>query len=79
MSHSFINQSQLIGNLDRLVRDVIFSPINFDDIKNRLNALYLPFMQILNADLFYSQTIDSFVYSTDAIVGDSYPSDVIVY
>ena len=77
MSHSFINQSQLIGNIDRLVRDVIFSPINFDDIKNRLNALYLPFMQILNADLFYSQTIDSFVYSTDAIVGDSYPSDVI--
>lgn len=77
MSHSLVNQSQLIANIDRLVRDVIFSPVNFDDIKNRLNALYLPFMQILNADLFYSQTIDSFVYSSDAIVGDSYPSDVI--
>lgn len=77
MSHSLINQSQLIANIDRLVRDVVFQSVNFDDIRNRLNALYSPFMQILNADLFYSQTIDSFVYSTDAIVGDSYPSDVI--
>lgn len=77
MSHSLINQSQLIANIDRLVRDVIFSPVNFDDIKNRLNVLYSPFMETLNPDLFYSQTIDSFVFSTDAIVGDLYPSDVI--
>ncbi|WP_201587046.1 YagK/YfjJ domain-containing protein [Psychrobacter jeotgali] len=77
MSHSLINQSHLIANIDRLVRDTIFSPVNFDDIKNRLNALYFPFMETLNPDLFYSQTIDSFVYSTDAIVGDLYPSDVI--
>ena len=77
MSHSLINQSQLIANIDRLVRDVIFSPVNFDDVKNRLNILYSPFMGTLNPDLFYSQTINSFVFSTDAIVGDSYPSDVI--
>jgi len=34
-------------------------------------------MESLNPDFFYSQTIDSFVYSTDAIVGNSYPSEVI--
>ena len=77
MSYSLINQSHLIANIDRLVRDVVFQSINFDDIKNRLNALYRPFMESLNPNLFYSQTIDSFVYSTDAIVGDSYPSDII--
>ena len=55
MSHSFINQSQLIGNIDRLVRDVVFQSVNFDDIRNRLNALYSPFMETLNPDLFYSQ------------------------
>lgn len=77
MSHSLINQSHLIANIDRLVRDAIFQPFNFNDINNRLNALYQPFMESLNPDLFYSQTIDSFVFSTDAIVGDSYPSDVI--
>lgn len=77
MSYSLINQSQLIANIDRLVRDVVFQPFNFNDINNRLNKLYQPFMESLNTDLFYSQTIDSFVFSTDAIVGDSYPSDVI--
>ena len=77
MSHSLINQSHLIANVDRLVRDTIFQPFDFNDISNRLNALYQPFMESLNPDLFYSQTIDSFVFSTDAIVGDSYPSDVI--
>lgn len=77
MSQSLINQSQLIANIDRLVRDIVFQSVNFDGIKNRLNALYHPFMESLNPDFFYSQTIDSFVYSTDAIVGDSYPSDVI--
>ena len=77
MSHSLINHSHLIANIDRLVRDAIFQPFNFNDINNRLNALYQPFMESLNPDLFYSQTIDSFVFSTDAIVGDSYPSDVI--
>ena len=77
MSHSLINQTQLIANIDKLVRDVIFSPVNFDDVKNRLNVLYSPFMETLSPNLFYSQTINSFVFSTDAIVGDLYPSDVI--
>ncbi|WP_352287697.1 inovirus-type Gp2 protein [Psychrobacter sp. GW64-MNA-CIBAN-0177] len=77
MTHSLINQSQLINNIDRLVRDVVFQPIYFNDVRNRLNALYYPFMNSINHDLYYSQTVDSFVYSTDAIVGDLYPCDVI--
>ncbi|WP_367107083.1 inovirus-type Gp2 protein [uncultured Psychrobacter sp.] len=77
MSQSLINQSHLIANIDRLVRDIIFNPVCFENVKTRLNGLYHPFMDNFDHTLFYSQTIDSFVYSTDAIVGDLYPSDVI--
>ncbi len=77
MSQSLINQSHLIANIDRLVRDVIFNPVCFENVKTRLNGLYYPFMYDFDADLFYSQTIDAFVYSTNAIVGDAYPSNVL--
>lgn len=77
MSQSLINQSHLIANIDRLVRDVIFNSVCFENVKTRLNGLYYPFMYNFDADLFYSQTIDAFVYSTNAIVGDAYPSDVL--
>lgn len=77
MSHSLINQSYLVANVDRLVRDVLSNSLSFEEVKNRLNVLYQPFMIQFNFDLFYSQSINAFVYSTNAIVGDSYPSDVI--
>ena len=77
MSYSLIGQSQLIDNVDKLVRQVLSLTLSFEAIKNQLNRLYQPFMSTFDPDLFYSQTIDSFIYSTDAIVGDLYPSDVI--
>ena len=77
MSQSLVNQSQLIANIDKLVRDVVFHPIRFEDIKDRLNESYHSFMDSFDPDLFYSQTIDSFVYSTYAVVGDVDPSNVI--
>lgn len=77
MTHSLINQSYLIHNVDKLVRDILFNTISFDTVIKTLNGLYEPFMDNLEANFFYSKTIDSFVYSTNAIVGDLYPSDVI--
>lgn len=77
MSQSLVNQSQLIANIDRLVRDVVFHSIRFENIKGRLNEFYHSFMDNFDPDLFYSQTIDSFVYSTHAVVGDVDPSNII--
>ena len=77
MSHSLINQSTLISDVDKLVRSVLSYTLSFEDIRNRLNTLYHPFMSHFDHELFYSQTLDAFVYSTTAIVGDSYPSDVV--
>lgn len=77
MSQSLVNQSQLIANIDKLVRDVVFHPIRFEDIKDRLNEYYHSFMDSFDPDLFYSQTIDSFIYSTHAVIGDVEPSSVI--
>ncbi|MGM8885639.1 YagK/YfjJ domain-containing protein [Psychrobacter sp. 1U2] len=77
MTHSLINQAQLINDIDRLVRGIIFQPIYFDNVRKGLNALYHPFMNSIDLDLNYSKTINSFIYSTNAIVGDLYPSDVV--
>ncbi len=71
MSQALINQSNLISDVDQLVRSVLSCPFSFEDIRNRLNTLYHPFMYHFDHELFYSQTIDAFVYSTIPIVGDS--------
>lgn len=77
MSHSLINQSHLVAIIDRLVKDIIFHTGYFNDIMRCLNLLYSPFMESLDHELVYAKTIDSFIYSTDAVVGTLYPSDVV--
>lgn len=44
---------------------------------DKLNELYCPFMTHLNTELCYSQPVIAFIHSTKAIVGDSYPVNVI--
>ncbi len=44
MSYSLINQSYLISDVDQLVRSVLSRTFSFEDIRNRLNTLYHPFM-----------------------------------
>ena len=44
---------------------------------DKLNGLYYPFMNHLNTELFYTQPVLAFFSSTQAIVGDTYPKNVI--
>ena len=77
MSYSHFNQPQVVANVHSLVTEILANTIPFEDVKNKLNGLYCPFMNLFDSELFYSQAVVAFVYSTNAIVGDSYPVDVI--
>lgn len=77
MSYSPINQSYLTNHIDKLVRDILSYSVTCNDIRNQLNELYLPFMENYDSDLCYSKPIQAFVSSTNAIVGDSYPCNMI--
>lgn len=77
MPYSNFNQPQVVANVHSLVTDVLANTIHFEDIKTQLNGLYYPFMTHFNTELFYSQPVVAFVYSTNAIVGESYPIDVV--
>lgn len=77
MSYSLINQSNLTNNVDKFVRDILSESMNFDDIRNSLNELYLPFIDNYDDKLCYSKAIQAFVSSTRSIVGNSYPCNVI--
>ena len=77
MPYSHFNQPQVVANVHSLVTEVLANTIPFEDVKNKLNGFYCPFMTHLNFNLCYSQSVAAFVYSTNAIVGDSYPVDVI--
>lgn len=77
MSYSLINQSNLTNNVDKFVRDILSESMNFDDIRNSLNELYLPFIDNYDEKLCYSKAIQAFVSSTRSIVGNSYPCNVI--
>ena len=76
MFYSPVNHSQLIDNVDRLVRDVLFGTINFQQIKNQLNEFYYSFMISLDPDFRYSKPIQAFIESTNVIVGDAYAYNV---
>ncbi|HCN17045.1 MULTISPECIES: YagK/YfjJ domain-containing protein [Psychrobacter] len=77
MSYSHLNQPLVVANVHSLVTDILTNTISFNEIINKLNGLYYPFMNHLNTELFYSQAVIAFIYSTNAIVGDSYPDNVI--
>ena len=75
MFYSPINQSQLISNVDRLVRDVLFGSINFQQVKSQLNELYYSFMIHLDPELNYSKPIQAFIETTN-IIGNDYSYNV---
>lgn len=77
MSYSHLNQPLVAANVHSLVTDILANTISFNETTDKLNGLYYPFMTHLNTELFYSQPIVAFVHSTNAIVGDSYPVNVI--
>lgn len=76
MSYLHLNQPQVVSNVDKLVRGTLSNKLGFEEIRNRLNDLYHPFMNTLDEELGYSETANAFIYSTNSIVGDSYPCDV---
>lgn len=77
MVQSFTDQSHLITSVDKFVKDVLSHRIHFEDIKSFLNRWYNPFMFSLDLDLSYAQSINAFVGSTQQVVGDQYPCEVI--
>ena len=77
MPYSNFNQPQVVANVHNLVTAILANTISFDDVKTQLNGLYYPFMTHFNTELFYSQPVVAFVYSTNAIVGESYSIDVV--
>ena len=77
MPYSNFNQPQVVANVHSLVTDVLANTIHFEDVKTQLKRLYYPFMTHFNTELFYSQPVVAFIYSTNAIVGNVYPKNVI--
>ena len=77
MSKSLTSQPYLFSEVDKIVRQVLFGRINFNEVINRLNRFYCPFMNAFESDLLYSRSIYAFISSTSVAVGDSYPSEVI--
>ncbi|MGE6440854.1 YagK/YfjJ domain-containing protein [Psychrobacter sp. NPDC078409] len=76
MIYSPVNHSQLISNVDRLVRDVLFGTISFQQIKSRLNEFYYSFMISFDPEFKYLKPIQAFIESTNIIVGDAYTYNV---
>lgn len=76
MIYSTVNHSQLISNVDRLVRDVLFGSISFQQIKSQLNEFYYSFMISLDFEFRYSKPIQAFIESTNIIIGDAYAYNV---
>lgn len=76
MIYSPVNHSQLISNVDRLVREVLYGTINLQQIKNQLNEFYYSFMISLDSDSKYSKPIQTFIESTNAIIAGDYPCNV---
>ena len=77
MSYSHLNQPLAAANVHSLVTDILANTICFNEVLNKLNGLYYPFMTHFDSELFYSRPVLSFFSSTQAIVGDSYPENVI--
>lgn len=77
MLYSPVNHSQLISNVDRLVRQVLSSTINFQQVKSQLNNFYYTFMISLDPEFRYSKPIQAFIESTNMIIGDAYAYNVL--
>ena len=77
MPYSHLNQPLVVANVHSLVTDILANTISFNETIDKLNGLYYPFMNHLNTELFYTQPVLAFFSSTQAIVGDTYPENVI--
>ena len=84
MKYSNHNQNFLMTKVHQLVINIISSRAKSDSIIsdsfiNELNNLYQPFMYCYEPDneLVYSMPINAFFISTQLIVGDQYPNEVI--
>ncbi len=76
MIYSPVNHSQLISNVDRLVRQILHGTINFQQIKSQLNEFYYSFMISLNPENRYSKPIQAFIESTNIVIGNNYAYNV---
>lgn len=76
MSYLYLNQPQIVSNIDKLVKYALSKKSSSEEVRRQLNDLYEPFMNIFDDDLFYSETIHAFIGSAESIVGDSYPNEV---
>lgn len=76
MIYSTVNHSHLISNVDRLVRDVLFGTINFQQVKSQLNEFYYSFMISLDSESIYSKPLQAFIETTNIIIGNDYPYNV---
>lgn len=77
MPYSHLNQPLVVANVHNLVTEILANTISFNETMDKLNGLYYPFMNHLNTELFYTQPVLAFFSSTQAIVGDTYPENVI--
>ncbi|MGP5076244.1 YagK/YfjJ domain-containing protein [Psychrobacter celer] len=77
MSYLQLNQPLVVAKVHSLVTDTLANTICFNEIMKKLNGLYYPFMNHFNIELFYSKPALAFLNSTQAIVGDIYPENVI--
>ena len=77
MPYSHLNQPLVVANVHSLVTDILANTISFNETMDKLNGLYYPFMNHLNTELFYTQPVLAFFSSTQTIVGDTYPENVI--
>lgn len=77
MPYSHLNQPLVAANVHSLVTDILANTLSFNETMDKLNGLYYPFMNHLNSDLIYSQAVVAFFSSTQAVVGDTYPENVI--
>ena len=77
MPYSHLNQPLVVANVHSLVTDILANTISFNETMDKLNGLYYPFMNHLNTELFYTQPVLAFFSSTQAIVGDTYPENLI--
>ena len=77
MIYQTVNHSQLMSNVDRLVRQVLSSTINFQQVKSQLNNFYYTFMISLDPEFRYSKPIQAFIESTNMIIGNAYAYNVL--
>lgn len=84
MSYSHLNQPLIVANIDKLVKYALSKKPSIKKVRGELNDLYEPFMNIYepfmkgsNDGLCYAKTINAFIGSTESIVGDSYPDEVV--